>query len=58
MHAHPRALPLPYTHTLHSLITRDGVAALKENFQEEMTTEDWKLLSKIKSMFARGVRHW
>jgi hypothetical protein len=41
-----------------SLITRDGIAALKENFQDEMNTEDWKLLAKMKAVFTRGVRHW
>jgi hypothetical protein len=41
-----------------SRITRDGIAALKENFQDEMNTEDWKLLAKMKAVFTRGVRHW
>jgi hypothetical protein len=39
-------------------ITRDGVAALKENFKDELTVDDLRLLSKMKSMFANGVLHW
>ncbi|EKX40813.1 hypothetical protein GUITHDRAFT_75289 [Guillardia theta CCMP2712] len=43
---------------LYSKITRDGIQAMKDHFAEEMTSEDWKLMSKLKQLFIRGVQHW
>ena len=43
---------------VYSSLTRDGIAALKAHFDDDMAAEDWRLLSKIKRLFSQGVRHW
>jgi translation initiation factor 5B len=43
---------------LYSSLTREGVKALKENFADELSTEDRRLLARMNKVFAEGIRHW
>jgi len=40
-----------YKNTLYSLITRDSIDTLKENFKSEMAKEDWELVIGLKQIF-------
>lgn len=37
---------------LYSRMTRESINALKENFKEELSKEEWQLVIKLKRMFA------
>eukprot|EP00960_Hanusia_phi_P044945 756940-Hanusia_phi.AAC.3 len=43
---------------LYSKITREGIQAMKDHFGEDMTSDDWKLMSRLKQLFSRGIQHW
>lgn len=40
------------SHSLYSTLTRASINALKENFKDKLETEDWRLVVKLKKVFA------
>mmetsp|Transcript_28034 Transcript_28034/g.34117 ORF Transcript_28034/g.34117 Transcript_28034/m.34117 type:complete len:831 (+) Transcript_28034:279-2771(+) len=38
-------------HNLYSMLTRQSIDALKENFKEKLETEDWRLVVKLKKIY-------
>lgn len=40
------------THSLYSTLTRASINALKENFKDKLETDDWRLVVKLKKVFA------
>ncbi len=36
---------------LYSVITRKSINLLKDNFKEDLTKDDWRLVVKLKSVF-------
>jgi translation initiation factor 5B len=39
------------SHSLYSTLSRQSIDALKANFKEQLTNEDWKLVIKLKKVF-------
>ncbi|KAJ1471284.1 Eif5b protein [Baffinella frigidus] len=47
-----------HTHRLYSSLTRDGITALKTHFKDDLSTDEWRLVQKMKQIFSNGVQQW
>jgi hypothetical protein len=39
-------------------MTRDGITALKTHFKEDLSTDEWRLVQKMKQIFSNGIQQW